>query len=145
MCHTFTLHLLSWRRAGINLLARWLGYEMEDKAAWFDSQQEQRTKHFSETSRPDLGPTQLPTQWVLMYLALKIKWLVCESDYLVLKSRTSGAAALFTHTPYNVHVKNFAFTFIYTFMEAYLNYSSVCCLFYLFVVYLTTFPNVHIF
>jgi len=43
-------------------LAKWIGDEMEDKTAWFDSQQVQGTYLFSETSGPGLGTAQLPTQ-----------------------------------------------------------------------------------
>jgi hypothetical protein len=37
--------------------------------------------HFSVSSRPSLGPTQPPIQWVPGTVALEIKWSGHEADY----------------------------------------------------------------
>jgi len=46
----------------------------------FDSQKEQRTFNFATVSRPALGPTQFPMQWVPAMLSSETKRLGREAD-----------------------------------------------------------------
>jgi hypothetical protein len=56
-----------------------LGYGLDD---WvFESRQWLGIVHFTTASRPALGPTQSPIQWVPGTLSLGVKWPVCEADH----------------------------------------------------------------
>jgi hypothetical protein len=57
----------------------------------FNSWQGDETFLFATTTRPALGPTQTPIQWVLGAPSPGVKWIGCETDH---------------SPPYSVEVKN---------------------------------------
>jgi hypothetical protein len=54
---------------------------------------------FSTSSRPVLGPTQPPIQWVLGALSLGVKRLGCEADHSVPTSAEVKNTWIYTSTP----------------------------------------------
>jgi hypothetical protein len=52
------------------------------KNSRFDSHMWGELLLFSMRSRPALGPTHFPTQWVLMALSPELKWLGHEDDHM---------------------------------------------------------------
>jgi hypothetical protein len=60
-----------------------------------------RVKNFfySTSSRPALGPTQPPTQWVLGALFPKVKWKGCEADHSPPTSAEVKKTRIYISTP----------------------------------------------
>jgi hypothetical protein len=76
-----------------------LGYGLDDRG--FESRQGLGLFIFT-ASRPVLGPTQPPIQWVTGALSLAVKWPGCEADphlHLVSRSRMRGAIPPLPSTP----------------------------------------------
>jgi hypothetical protein len=71
-----------------------MSYGMEDRE--FESRQEPRSFHFTDSSRTALGPTQPPIQRVTGAISLGVKRPGCEADHshLVPMSRMCGAITL---------------------------------------------------
>jgi hypothetical protein len=55
-----------------------LGYKLDDR--WFESLRGLRIFLFTTTSRPAVGPTEPPFQWLPAALSLGVKRPVCEAD-----------------------------------------------------------------
>jgi hypothetical protein len=54
---------------------------------------------FSTMSRPALGPTQLPIQWVPGALTLGLKWPGCDADHSPPSSAEANNVWSYTSTP----------------------------------------------
>jgi hypothetical protein len=93
-----------------------LGYELNDW--WFEYRQRLGTSLFTTASRPALGPTQLPIQWVPGVLSLGVKRPRREADHSLPSSAEVKNAWSYTSTPQYVlmawclvkHRDNFTFT-----------------------------------
>jgi hypothetical protein len=76
---------------------------------------------FATASRPALGPTQLPIQWVALVLSSGVKQLGCEADHFPPSSARVNEWS-YTSTPQYIfmmwcvvkHRDNFTFTFTFT-------------------------------
>jgi len=53
---------------------------------------------FATVTRPALGLTQPPTEWVPQEFSQAVKWPECEAGHLVPRLRVRGAAAPLTNT-----------------------------------------------
>jgi hypothetical protein len=75
-----------------------LGYGLNDR--WFESRQRLVIFHYTTASRPALGSTQPPIQWVSRTLSLGVKRPGHEADHnlnLVPRSRMHGAVPPLPH------------------------------------------------
>jgi hypothetical protein len=67
----------------------------------FDSQGRQKIIQYSKASKPLFGPTQIPVQWVLGALSLRVKWMEHEADHSPSSSveiKNGGSIPPFPHT-----------------------------------------------
>jgi len=66
----------------------------------FESRRGQGIFFFDHVSRPALGPTQPPTQWVPGVLSLRVKRPGCEADHLPPSSaEVKECVELYLHSP----------------------------------------------
>jgi hypothetical protein len=83
-------------------ISQWYDIGLDD---WgFESQQGLEIFLFTTMSRPALGPTQPPIQWVPGALSLGVKQLGCEVDHTPLSSaEVKEWIELYLHSPICVH------------------------------------------
>jgi hypothetical protein len=99
----------------LNLNQGALGYGLDD---WgFESRQVLRIFLFTTTSRPALGPTQPPTQWVPGALSLEVKRPGSEANHsLSSNAEVKNAWSCISRRGAQLkHGGNFTFTFTFTF------------------------------
>jgi hypothetical protein len=118
-------HLIIYLEPG-QLSGMALGYEMDDRG--FESRQGLRIFLYTTASRPVLGPTQPPVQWVTGALSLGIKRQDREADHSPPSSAEVKNGWSYTSTPqyafmrsclFTTQGKRYLSTFTYTFTFEY--------------------------
>jgi hypothetical protein len=100
MVTSYVTYLLSFVKIGqlIELNAHFRVHV--DRISLFESRQESRIFIFTTASRPALGPTQPPIQWVPGALSLGVKWPGREADHSPPSSaEVKELVDLYLHSP----------------------------------------------